>query len=588
MQSKGDAATGSPRLLSRWLRQWWVWLFAFALMDVAFLRASSLIWIADDAYASFRYADNWAHGLGLVFNPHERVEGITNPLWTLALGLLDRWGFDVERSSTTIGVLAYLSCVPLLIVACRVTGMRRILPVAAVIAIADPDLATFASGGLETQAFTVSVLASYAFAFAGSAVQSGLVTGFFAAISGMLRPDGVVFVPALMLAFIGKSRRRGLIPYLLLSFLALAAFHGWRRLYYGSWLPNTYYAKSAFLSWWSQGAIYLGYFAQRHASVLTAGVALSTITIVIAIRHARRTPRSSFQTRQPERIHHLLSQLGVAWAMIVVYTLIVVRVGGDFMYARLLVPIIPLLAIAVQLPLDYLLHDKRALHASAGVTVAGLLFVAPCPVDTDIVSHHGIVDERAYYQGGLVDLIERNASNLRECLSGYPFRAAIYGGELRLAYRARYPYAIEAHAGLTDWTIAHQPLSTRRRVGHEKSADAAYLVLTQRAHFATSPLYAQLSDPNGFIPEVYANLCGTEARLLHWDPAFNEFARARGAVVPDYPAWLDQILARVNSMPDSWVKRQWDLARHFYFEHVSDPARASVFETRLHRSNYSP
>ncbi len=29
-----------------------------------------------------RYAYNLAHGNGLVWNPGERVEGITNPLWT--------------------------------------------------------------------------------------------------------------------------------------------------------------------------------------------------------------------------------------------------------------------------------------------------------------------------------------------------------------------------------------------------------------------------------------------------------------------------------------------------------------------------
>jgi hypothetical protein len=41
----------------------------------------------DDAYVSFRYAENLVHGLvhghGLVFNPGERVEGYSNFLWVL-------------------------------------------------------------------------------------------------------------------------------------------------------------------------------------------------------------------------------------------------------------------------------------------------------------------------------------------------------------------------------------------------------------------------------------------------------------------------------------------------------------------------
>src|SRR5262245_54883150 len=37
----------------------------------------------DDAYISYRFARNLARGLGLVYNPGERVEGYTNFLWTV-------------------------------------------------------------------------------------------------------------------------------------------------------------------------------------------------------------------------------------------------------------------------------------------------------------------------------------------------------------------------------------------------------------------------------------------------------------------------------------------------------------------------
>ena len=43
------------------------------------------VWVytVDDAYISFRYARNLVEGLGLVYNPGERIEGYTNFLWTL-------------------------------------------------------------------------------------------------------------------------------------------------------------------------------------------------------------------------------------------------------------------------------------------------------------------------------------------------------------------------------------------------------------------------------------------------------------------------------------------------------------------------
>ena len=556
---------------------------------MAYLRASSLTWIADDAYASYRYADNWARGLGLVFNAKERVEGITNPLWTIILGVLARWNLNVEKASIALGVGAYVLCIPLLVLACcnraRVSAIiPRLLPLAAIILVADTDFATFASGGLETSLFSASVLASFVFAwFTENIVTAGVAAGFCAAVSGMLRPDGALFVPALGLAF-GGSRRRGLAPYMLACLPLLACFHCWRRFYYGDWFPNTYYAKSAFLSWWSQGVIYLGYFSKRHFATLGVAVAATVMVASKAFSGLRSSTKNSKYHSSCQYEHETLMRLTVVWAMIIIYALSVARVGGDFMYARLLVPVIPLLAIATELSLTAVMLTRPILYAAACIGITTATFAAACPVDTDIVSHHGIVDERAYYQTGFVNTVERKAKLLRDCTGGYPVRAAIYGGELRLAYRARYSYVIEAHAGLTDAVTAHRRLISRQRVGHEKSADANYLVLTKKAHFATSALYGILSDPNGFIPDVHADLCGVDVRLLHWDPAFIGYVRARGANVPDYPAWLDQVLAHVDFMPDSWVRRQWELAQHFYFSHVSDPVRARVFETRLHRS----
>ena len=61
-----------------------------ALGLLAVGRALQNAWIADDAYISFRFAANWANGLGPVWNAGERVEGYTNPLW-VALAALGEW-----------------------------------------------------------------------------------------------------------------------------------------------------------------------------------------------------------------------------------------------------------------------------------------------------------------------------------------------------------------------------------------------------------------------------------------------------------------------------------------------------------------
>jgi len=575
-----------PRRWSLWFR--WRLLSAFILGSVAVWHAASLEWLCDDAFASFRYAQNWARGLGLVFNAHERVEGITNPLWTMGLGILARWGFDIERSSLNLGILAYAASVVCLVLApARQWTNKRgwLLPMGAVLAVADPDLATFATGGLETSAFTLSILVSFLLAWIASSPISGALAGLCIGVCGMLRPDGALLIGPLALAFLGR-RKRGMVPYLAASILPLGAFHVWRHGYYGTWLPNTYYAKSAFLSWWTQGFSYLGYFAIRHAAII--GVAVAASFFIMGDWLVRRMKHSG--ANQAERTlsdDAVAWRLVVAWAMILGYTLSVVRVGGDFMYARLLVPVLPLLLVVLELSVASVLGARPLRWAALLMVLSLATFLSPCPVDTNIAAHGGIVDERAYYQLGYAQFTERAASQLSNCIQGFPVRAAIYGGELRLAYRTRIPYVIEAHAGLTDPVIAHRPITSRQRVGHEKSADAGYLVLTKKAHFATSPLYGILSDPKGFIPEVHANLCGADVRLLHWDPIFVSYVRSRGAQVPEFTVWLDDLLARLDTMSDTGARAQWDAVRHFYFAHNSDPVRERAFLARLERSNPS-
>lgn len=71
------------------------------------LRARAVQAINEDAFISLRYARNLLAGDGLVFNPGaERVEGITNLLWTLLLAGVSRAsGIPLPQTSVTVGIL---------------------------------------------------------------------------------------------------------------------------------------------------------------------------------------------------------------------------------------------------------------------------------------------------------------------------------------------------------------------------------------------------------------------------------------------------------------------------------------------------
>ncbi|MGB0639809.1 MAG: hypothetical protein ACPGTU_10780, partial [Myxococcota bacterium] len=60
----------------------------------------------DDAFISFRYAENLATGSGLVYNSGEYVEGFTNLSWTLLLAGVMSVGMEPVTASTLMGLMA--------------------------------------------------------------------------------------------------------------------------------------------------------------------------------------------------------------------------------------------------------------------------------------------------------------------------------------------------------------------------------------------------------------------------------------------------------------------------------------------------
>ena len=63
----------------------------------------------DDAYITYRYADNFRQGLGLRYNPSEWVFGTTTPLFTLLLGSLGLIISDLELLGHWLGVISWIA-----------------------------------------------------------------------------------------------------------------------------------------------------------------------------------------------------------------------------------------------------------------------------------------------------------------------------------------------------------------------------------------------------------------------------------------------------------------------------------------------
>lgn len=328
-------------------------------------------WVCDDAFITFRHVANCLDGHGPVFNPGERVQGYTHPLWFLVLLV----GSTLSEPHPLAMVLGLVSTLSLMLLLGRFFRSKRhnglcLLAVAAML-LSSPTFIEYQTSGLETclTHLLVVLLWGRLIGFASvshndlpsidqgdclSAHPDGLsasppldkggqggvpapdrleasaspaIIVLLCSLLMLNRPDHLVpCVPFFLLALHllrGRSRRAWLLSFAAL--LPLLAWYGFATVYYGSPLPNTAYAKTGMPLGTTilHGLAYLrNYGANEPIHGLIIPIVL-LIQTVIAVR--------DFRAKRPGGRVRLA--LVVAVWLHVGY---VVMVGGDFMRGRFL------------------------------------------------------------------------------------------------------------------------------------------------------------------------------------------------------------------------------------------------------------
>jgi hypothetical protein len=204
----------------------------------------------DDAMISMRYAYNLAHGQGLVWNVGERVEGFTNPLWVFYMAFLHLLPIPLAQVSLSVQITGAVLLAANLYFVRRVvehfTGdLLTMLAAVAFTAFYAP-LNSFGLLGMEVSALALLATASVWLVLGSGAGRFTPWPYALLALSTLLRFDMAVpyLVILATLSVVQKQYRRrhlvwglGLLA-LVLGGQALGSF-----LYYGQWLPNTYYLK---------------------------------------------------------------------------------------------------------------------------------------------------------------------------------------------------------------------------------------------------------------------------------------------------------------------------------------------------------
>jgi hypothetical protein len=326
----------------------------------------------DDAYISFRYAQNALRGHGLVFNPGERVEGFTNFLWTaLMIPLEGSIGHAVGRASMLIGALFGLATVVLVIRFARIADAPRGVGwLAAFLLAADGSFVLWAVGGLETPLFAFLIFAGAILyvreqdderqktkdersSFVLRPSSSFPISGIFFALAAMTRPEGAL-VFAITVAH--QAVWRILTERRLFTFRDLARVFAFAAIfvpywlgrwwYYKSFLPNTFHAKVAASGPAAQ--IERGW---RHLAQFI-GVHLGWIVLLPPIVAILTALRSSVVSRRSFWTTYFV-------ALIIPYVAYIVYVGGDWSVGRFFAPLLPFFYLLLSTGLESLWKGLR-------------------------------------------------------------------------------------------------------------------------------------------------------------------------------------------------------------------------------------
>lgn len=343
-------------------------------------------WIGDDAFITLRAADNFVHGYGLVSNPPERVLGLTNPLWALLLSLPLALGLGGYAAALTSGISVSAAAAAMVLL--RTTPNRAAAIVAGAWLTLSASYIDYSTSGLENPLAHLLLALFFSAHFAGQLSPIRVSSFALAALIVLNRQDHALLIaPALVSSLFERGPLSLVRPFkpvvraALIGLAPLAAWFGFALAYYGFLFPNTAYAKlnvqlpdGALLR---QGVAYFAHTWHRDPITL---VILALAPCQLAFDRSREA---------------LATAAGLA-----LYSVYVLRIGGDFMSGRFFTA--PFLVAAVWITARSLSRLRTwPLLALAFGSLSLLLWFpisyrAPRPSDC-IIGASGIVSERHCY-----------------------------------------------------------------------------------------------------------------------------------------------------------------------------------------------
>lgn len=192
----------------------------------------------DDAYITYRYAQNLAAGKGFVFNPGERVLGTSTPLYALVLAALALAGLDIPLASGLLfaGSLAGTALVGAALLRRHGHGALSVLWATLVSWAAGDLLLLF---GMEIPFYLLLLFLALRAALYGRGAGLGVLLG----LAFLTRNDAALFA-ACLLGLLWLRERRLPVKTAAVTGMVVAPWLVFSWVYFGSIFPNTLAAKA--------------------------------------------------------------------------------------------------------------------------------------------------------------------------------------------------------------------------------------------------------------------------------------------------------------------------------------------------------
>jgi hypothetical protein len=305
-----------------------------AVAALAYLCGYLAVPIVDDAAISIAYGHTFFSGGGLRVTPASQpVEGFSNPLWTLLLGLSHPLSLPPDTYAHTLGIVFGLLALPLFALWGPASEHRapRLEDAAAPwVAATSATYASWISSGMETGLQSFLLAAAGALLLRELRTGVGASTGLALGLLCLTRPEGILYTAAagaLWLVHRALERRWTGRQALGIALWLLLLVGGWflvRWVYFADLLPNTYYAKRL---WQFDGPGYVRNYLAEHERLCQ----LAAVGVLLGLLGGAARARTAALAAL-----FLASGGYFAWR------------SGDWMREwRFLAPLVPLLGVCV-------------------------------------------------------------------------------------------------------------------------------------------------------------------------------------------------------------------------------------------------